>query len=258
MSDLPTILLRLFAAAVVVFMLVPLLVLILFCFSERSLVTFPITGFTLDWFVKLFERRTFWDALQNSLIVTGTVGIVSTLFGTMAAMVLARVRSRFSGTIMLVIMLPIMLPPLVLGVALLTYFSTIGVRLGLFTVIVAHVVFTQPFVILIVQARMVGFDYKIVNSARDLGASHFKTFMTVTLPIVRPTIIGAAMVAMALSVDDFIVTFFTIGGGNTLPTFLWGMLRMGVNPTINIVATLIMLLTITASLVALRVTRYRA
>ena len=258
MSDLPTILLRLFAAVVVVFMLVPLLVLILFCFSERSLVTFPITGFTLEWFVKLFDRRVFWDALQNSLIVTGTVGVVSTLFGTMAAMVLARIRSRFSGTIMLLIMLPIMLPPLVLGVALLTYFSTMGVRLGLFTVIVAHVVFTQPFVILIVQARMIGFDYKIVNSARDLGASHFKTFMTVTLPIVRPTIIGAAMVAMALSVDDFIVTFFTIGGGNTLPTFLWGMLRMGVNPTINIVATLIMVLTITASLVALRVTRYRS
>ena len=257
MSDLPTILLRLFAAVVVVFMLVPLLVLILFCFSERSLVTFPITGFTLQWFVKLFERPAFWDALQNSLIVTGTVGIISTLFGTMAAMVLARIRSRFSGTIMLLIMLPIMLPPLVLGVALLTYFSTMGVRLGLFTVIVAHVVFTQPFVILIVQARMIGFDYKIVNGARDLGASHFKTFMTVTLPIVRPTIIGAAMVAMALSVDDFIVTFFTIGGGNTLPTFLWGMLRMGVNPTINIVATLIMFLTVTASLVALRVTRYR-
>jgi len=257
MIDLPTIFWRLFGAIVTVFMLAPLLVLILFCFSERSLVTFPITGLTLEWFVKLFERPAFWDALQNSLIVTSTVGIVSTLIGTMAALTLARIRSRFAGTIMLLIMLPIMLPPLVLGVALLTYFSTIGVRLGLISVIMAHIVFTQPFVILIVQARMIGFDYNVVNSARDLGASHFKAFVTVTLPIIRPTIIGAAMVAMALSVDDFIVTFFTIGGGNTLPTFLWGMLRMGVNPTINIVATLIMVLTITASLVALRVTRYR-
>ena len=257
MSDLPTTFLRLFAVVIVVFMLTPLLVLVLFCFSERSLVTFPITGFTLDWFAKLFARPAFWDALQNSLIVTGTVGVVSTLLGTSAAMVLARIRSRYVGPIMLLIMLPIMLPPLVLGVALLTYFSTVEVRLGLFTVILAHIVFTQPFVILIVQARMIGFDYRIVQSARDLGASHFRAFVTVTFPIIRPTIIGAAMVAMALSVDDFIVTFFTIGGGNTLPTFLWGMLRMGVNPTINIVAMLIMLLTVIVSLVALRVTRWR-
>lgn len=253
MSDLSTIFLRLFAVVIVVFMLTPPLLLVLFCFSERSLVTFPITGFTLDWFAKLFARPAFWGALQNSLIVTGTVGVVSTLLGTSAAMVLARIRARYVGPIMLLIMLP----PLVLGVALLTYFSTVEVRLGLFTVILAHIVFTQPFVILIVQARMIGFDYRIVQSARDLGASHFRAFVTVTLPIIRPTIIDAAMVAMALSVDDFIVTFFTIGGGNTLPTFLWGMLRMGVNPTINIVAMLIMLLTVVVSLVALRVTRWR-
>jgi len=240
-----------------VFMLSPLVVLVLFCFSERSLVTFPITGLTTEWFAKLFERPAFWDALQNSLIVTGSVGLVSTVFGTMAAMTLARLRSRFTGPLMLFITLPIMLPPLVLGVALLTYFSTVGVRLGLFSVILAHVVFTQPFVILIVLARMTGFDYNVVKSARDLGASHISAFLTVTLPIIRPTIIGAAMVAMALSVDDFVVTFFTIGGGNTLPTFLWGMLRMGVNPTINIVAAIIMVLTITASIVAFRATRYR-
>lgn len=242
---------------VTIFMLAPLIILLLFCFSERSLVTFPITGLTLEWFVKLFHRAPFWDALNNSLIVTCSVGVFSTTTGTLAALMIARIRTRFSGIIMLLIMLPIMLPPLVLGVALLSYFSTIGVKLGLFAVIIAHVVFTQPFVILIVQARMIGFDWNLVNSARDLGASRFKAFLTVMLPIIRPTIIGAAMVAMALSVDDFIVTFFTIGGGNTLPTFLWGMLRMGVNPTINIVAALIMLFTITASLVALRVTRYR-
>jgi spermidine/putrescine transport system permease protein len=100
-------------------------------------------------------------------------------------------------------------------------------------------------------------DYSVVNTARDLSASPLKAFLTVTLPIIRPTIIGAGMVSMALSIDDFIITFFTIGGGNTLPTFLWGMLRMGVDPSINIVATIIMTLTITASLIVPRVTRYR-
>jgi len=257
MIDVQTILWRIFGGVVAVFMVSPLLILILFCFSESSLVTFPITGFTFDWFVKLFQKPAFWVALQNSLIVTGTVGLTSTVFGTMAAFALARMRPSMAGVFLLFLTLPVMLPPLVLGVALLTYFSTVDIRLGLTTVIFSHLVFTQPFVILIVQARMIGFDYNLVRSARDLGASPFKALLTVTLPIIRPTIIGAGMVAMALSVDDFIITFFTIGGGNTLPTFLWGMLRMGVNPSINIVATLIMMLTIAVCLVALRVTRYR-
>lgn len=257
MTDVPTILWRIFAAMAAIFMLSPLFILILFCFSERSLVMFPITGMTLDWFDVLFARKGFWIAFENSLIVTGTVGIVSTTVGTMAALALARMQPRAAGVLMLLLTLPVMLPPLVLGVALLTYYSNVGIKLGLQSVILSHLVFTQPFVILIVYARMVGFDYAIVNSARDLGASPLKAFFTVTLPIVRPTIIGAGMVGMALSVDDFIITFFTIGGGNTLPTFLWGMLRYGVNPSINIVATIIMTLTITVSLVALRVTRYR-
>ncbi len=257
MIDVQTVLWRIFGGVVAVFMVSPLLILILFCFGESSLVTFPITGLTFDWFVQLFQKPAFWVALQNSLIVTGTVGLTSTVFGTMAAFALARMRPSTAGVFLLFLTLPVMLPPLVLGVALLTYFSTVDIRLGLTTVILSHLVFTQPFVILIVQARMIGFDYNIVRSARDLGASPFKALFTVTLPIIRPTIIGAGMVAMALSVDDFIITFFTIGGGNTLPTFLWGMLRMGVNPSINIVATLIMMLTIAVCLLALRVTRYR-
>ena len=257
MTDVPTFLWRAFAVIAAIFMLSPLVILVLFCFSERSLVMFPITGLTFAWFDELFARPAFWVALENSLIVTGTVGAVSTLIGTMAALSLARMPRKAAGAIVLLLTLPVMLPPLVLGVALLSYFSFVEFRLGLLSVILSHLVFTQPFVILIIMARMLGFDYSVVNSARDLGASPFKAFLTVTLPIIRPSIIGAGMVAMALSIDDFIITFFTIGGGNTLPTFLWGMLRMGVDPSINIVATIIMTLTITVSLIALRVTRYR-
>ena len=248
MTDVPTILWRVFAVIAAIFMLSPLVILVLFCFSERSLVMFPITGLTFAWFDELFARPAFWVALENSLIVTGTVGIASTLIGTMAALSLARMPRKAAGAIVLLLTLPVMLPPLVLGVALLSYFSFVEFRLGLPSVILSHLVFTQPFVILIVMAR---------TSARDLGASPLKAFLTVTLPIIRPTIIGAGMVAMALSIDDFIITFFTIGGGNTLPTLLWGMLRMGVDPSINIVATIIMTLTISVSLIALRVTRYR-
>lgn len=245
------------AALVVLFMLSPLVILVIFCFSEKSLIAFPISGFSLTWFDRLFGQEQFWTALQNSLIVTGTVGIVSTLLGTMAALGLARMRQKTASLNMGLLTLPVMMPPLVLGVALLTYYTQAGLSPGLGTVILSHLVFTQPFVILIVHARMAAFDHAIVNSARDLGASQLGAFATVTLPIIRPTIIGASLVAMALSIDDFIITFFTIGGGNTLPTFLWGMLRKGVNPSINIVGLILMSVTITVSLVALRMTRYR-
>ena len=248
---------HLFIAGAVLFMLSPLVILVVFCFSEKSLIAFPISGPSLVWFERLFAKEQFWSAFENSVIVTGTVGIASTLLGTMAALGLARMRQRLAATTMSLLTLPVMLPPLVLGVALLTYYTQIGLWPGLGTVILSHLVFTQPFVILIVHARMATFDHAIVNSARDLGASPLTAFVTVTLPIIRPTVIGAALVAMALSVDDFIITFFTIGGGNTLPTFLWGMLRKGVNPSINIVGLILMSVTISVSLIAFRMTRYR-
>ena len=247
-----------FAGLAVAFMLSPLVILVLFCFSESALLSFPITGLTFHWFETLFARAQFWGALENSLIVTGTVGIVSTVVGTMAAMGLARMRLRVSSLVMAVLTVPIMVPPLMLGIVFLSYFATWWeIRLGLHSVILAHLVFTQPFVILIVNARMAGFDFAALDSAQDLGASKLHAFFTITLPIIRPSILGAALIAMALSLDDFLVTFFTIGGGNTLPIFMWGMLRKGVDPSINIVAVTLMVLSVGVSLIGLRVTRYR-
>ena len=140
----------------------------------------------------------------------------------------------------------------------LSYYTTwLDLRLGLHTVILSHLVFTQPFVILIVNARISGFDFSAVLSSRALGSSSAKAFFTSALPIVRSTVVGAALISMALSLDDFLVTFFTIGGGSTLPIFLWGMLRKGVDPSINVVAVLLMMFSIGVSLIGLRVTRYR-
>lgn len=247
-----------FATLVVAFMLSPLVILVVFCFSASPLLSFPITGLTLDWVTKLMGQEEFWTSLRHSLIVAGSVGVVSTVVGTMAGMAISRMHSRVSSLVMFALTTPVMVPPLMLGVMLLSYYATwLDLRLGLHTVILSHVVFTQPFVILIVNARMIGFDYSALDSARDLGASSFKVFTTITLPIIRSSIIGAALITMALSLDDFLVTFFTIGGGNTLPIFMWGMLRKGVDPTINVVAVILMLLSIGASLVGLRVTRYR-
>ena len=247
-----------FISAAVLFMLSPLVVLVLFCFSDSPLLAFPIKGWSLHWFLAAFDRPGFIGAFWNSLIVTGCVGVASTIIGTMAAMGIASMKQRSSATILSVVTLPIMAPPLLLGVALLTFYTSwIGVTLGLHTVILSHLVFTQPFVILVISARMASFDYATVESARDLGASRFQAFSHVTLPIIAPSVLGGSLIAMALSLDDFLVTFFTIGGDNTLPTFMWGMLRKGVDPSINVVAVLIMGMSISATLFGLRATRYR-
>lgn len=257
MIDVRTAVWRLGASLIAFFMLSPLVLLVLFAFSDKQLLTFPITGLTLKWFSVVLTNAKFWAAFENSLIVTGVVGAVSTVVGTMGASALVRMRPRAVGIMMSAISLPVMLPPLVLAIALSSYYTSVGIKLGLPAVIAGHLVFTQPFVILIVHARLAGFDQAIVRSARDLGASPFRAFMTVTLPIVRPTIVGAALVAMALSLDDFILTFFTIGGGSTLPVYLWGLMRKGVNPQINVASLILITMTIGASLIAMRATRYR-
>jgi spermidine/putrescine transport system permease protein len=238
-------------------MLSPFVLLVVFSFSDAAILSMPITGWSLRWYRELFGTPEFWTALKNSLIIGTVVGIVSTAVGTMAAMVLARTPPARANIYMGALSLPVMLPPLVLSLSLLTFFIGAGLPLGLHTVILGHLVYTQPFVILIAYARMASFDMAILDSARDLGASPWTTFLTVVLPIVRPTIIGAGLVSIALSLDDFVITLFTIGGGNTLPTFMWGMLRKGVNPSINVVGIVLVTLIVLASGLALRATRYR-
>jgi spermidine/putrescine transport system permease protein len=249
----------LFGAAVVVFMLTPLVLVVLFSFGKNALTSFPMGGLTLDWYRRLLAEEAFQGAARNSAIIAGSVALVSTAVGTMAAMALARLPARLTGPLLLVLGFPIMLPALVIGVALLSFFiRVLDLQLSLFTVVLGHLVITQPFVILIVHARMVGFDHSLVDSARDLGASPIKAFFTVTLPIVRATIVGAALIAVAISLDDFIITFFTIGGGNTIPTLVWSMVRTSLDPSINASATILIALTIGATLIALRLSQYRA
>jgi spermidine/putrescine transport system permease protein len=241
----------------VAFLLSPIMLLVIFSFTSRGLTNFPIEALSLKWWREMIELRQFWAAFANSLIIGFFVALVSAVVGTMAAIGLAAMSKRQAAVMIGILTLPVMLPPLVLGVALLSFFVSTGVRLGLPTVIVSHVLFTQPFVILVVHARMVNFDMRVIESARDLGASPMRAFLTVTLPIIRPVVIGAALIAMALSIDDFIITFFTIGTGNTLPTLVWGMIRTGLTPAVNAIGTLILLLTIGSTVIALWLTRYR-
>ncbi|MCF4165330.1 ABC transporter permease [Zavarzinia compransoris] len=246
-----------FGVLALVFLLSPLALVVFFSFAENQNATFPAGGATLHWYGVLFDDPDFWKALGNSAIVTLTVGLVSMVVGTAAAMTLARTRPALANALIGVITLPIMLPPLVLALALATGYSSLGLPLGLGTVIPSHVVFTQPFVILVVHAQMASFNMAVVDSARDLGAGPWTIFRTVILPIIRPTLIGATLMAMAVSLDDFIITYFTIGGGMTLPTMIWGMLRKALDPSINALGALVLVATVGTSLIALRLTRYR-
>ena len=249
---------RVFAALVAAFLAAPLALVILFSFNQSALTSLPMTGFTFDWYRKLFALGSFWPALSNSLIVAGFTALLSVVFGTAAALALTRLTPRIAAILVGLVSIPMMLPALIIGVALMSYFvRTLGMPLGLPTVVIGHLVIAQPFVILIVLSRLATFDWAVVDSARDLGASPLRAFFTVTLPIIRPTIIGAALIALSISLDDFVITFFTIGGGNTLPTLVWGMVRTSLDPTINAIATLLIVISIGSTVLALRVSSYR-
>ncbi|MEX0807742.1 MAG: ABC transporter permease [Dongiaceae bacterium] len=247
-----------FGLLVVLFMLAPLFLVVLFSFNESALTSLPLTGLTLHWYEKLFAYNSFWPALKNSLIVGFTVAACSVVIGTLAALALSTMPPRRAGRIINALSLPVMLPALIIGISLICYFVRfLDIRLSLLTVILGHLVIAQPFVLLIVYARMATFDHAVVESARDLGASTWTAFRTITLPIIQPTIVGAALIALSLSLDDFVITFFTIGGGNTLPTLVWGLVRTSLDPTINAIATLLIALSIGSTIVALQLSRYR-
>ena len=154
--------------------------------------------------------------------------------------------------------LPVLLPPLVVAIAIVVLIVRgLGLSLGLPVVVLGHILVAQPFVILIVMARLARFDQATVDAARDLGATRFMAFRLVTLPQIASALVGAALVSAAISLDDFIIASFTIGGGNTLSTFVWGKMRTTLDPSINAIATILLVLTVGLSALALRVSRYK-
>jgi spermidine/putrescine transport system permease protein len=241
----------------VLVLLSPLLLVVLFAFSDKAISNFPIEGLSLRWWREMLDFQPFPTALLNSLKVGLSVGLLAAVVGTMAALGLAAMPARRAQIAMAVLALPLMLPPLFIGVMLLVWYLFLQLQLGLFTVVMSHLLFTLPFVVIVVYARLASFDFRTVEAARDLGASPLRAFLDVTLPVIRPMVIGAALMAVALSIDDFVLTSFTIGGGNTLPILVMSTLRRSVTPMTNAIGTMLVVSSIASTLVALHLTRYR-
>ena len=235
--------------AVYAFLYVPLGVVVVFSFNDSKL-NAEWVGFTLDWYQKLFANEEMLQAAANSLLIAVVSAALATVLGTMAGIAMHRFKSRLLPFMTLT---PVAMPEILLGVSLLIFFiSVFGEEsLSLLTVIVAHTTFCIGFVAIIVRARLAGMDESVFEAARDLGATPWQTFRLVTLPLIMPGVVAGALMAFTLSIDDFVITFFTAGAGvPTLPLTIYTMIKIAVTPEVNAVSTLLMLLTLTMIVLA--------
>lgn len=245
-------LLAAFSALVYLFLWGPIAVLVVFSFN-RARQTAVWEGFTTGWYAKLLDNDVLLRSVQNSLIVAGITTVVATVAGTMVALALARHEFPAKGVTQGALYLPIVIPEIVMGAALVTFFGVAGMRLSLWTVIIAHVVFSVSYVAIVVRARLVGFDRSLEEAAFDLGAGRFETFRRVTLPIILPGILAGALLVFTISIDDYVVTSFVAGvGATTLPLQIYSMLKVGVTPEVNAVSTLLIALTVVLIVAAQR------
>ena len=228
----------------IAWMVAPLVVVILFSFHSSASLTLPFQGFSLRWYRQLFDDSVVLAATQNSVIVGGAVALVSLVVGLLSALAITRGRGRASRGLLPPLIVPVMLPGLLIGVMLLMWFSSAGVQLSLVTVILAQTLYVLPYTVLVIRARLLDTDLSLEEAARDLGSTRLGSLARITLPLIAPALIGAAVLAFALSLDEFVITFFVIGNQSTLPMMVWSMLRtLQLTPEVNAISTLLMLLT---------------
>ena len=242
--------------AVFAFLYVPIAVLVALSFNEGGLPTVW-SGFSTKWYVSLAANQDILSAALNTLIVAVASTVIATLLGTLLAIGIEMRRGRGTALEALVFA-PMIIPDIVLAVALLSFFSMLDITMGLHTIVLAHVVFNLAFVCAVVRARLKSFDWSITEASADLGASAFTTFRRVTLPVILPAVVAGALLAFTLSVDEFIIAFFTAGAGRastTLPMQIYSMIRFGITPEINALATIVMAVSVIALTISQRLNR---
>ncbi|MER5172414.1 ABC transporter permease [Thioclava kandeliae] len=251
--------LTLYGIAFFVFIYAPILLVVVFSFNANPVNMMIWSGFTLDWYRELFGIKTalsdsstyidstdqLYASIRTSLIVAFSTSVISTVFGTALALAVARYRFRLAGFYRMLMMVPMVMPDIVLGIALLIFFIIIGINLSVVTIILGQCTFLISYVFVTVSARLAQYDPAIEEASADLGATPAQTFRKVTLPAIAPGVMGGGLLAFIISMDDLVITYFIAGTGNTtLPIHIWGMLRRGIKPEINAIATLMLLFTV--------------
>jgi spermidine/putrescine transport system permease protein len=230
------------ALAALAFLLVPIAIVIAFSFNDPAgRFNFTWERFTLDNWGNPFGFPDLRGSVVLSLEIAALASIAATILGTLIALALARYRFFGRGATNLLIFLPMATPEIVMGASLLTLFLNEGVPLGFTTILIAHVMFNISYVVVTVRARLAGFDRHLEEAAMDLFAGPWTTFTRVTLPLIAPGILAAGLLAFALSVDDFVITYLVSGGETTFPLFVWGAARVAVPPQINVIGSAIFL-----------------
>ena len=232
------------------YLLLPIAVVVVFSFNH------PTGKFNYTWQGFTWDNWRYWDGVPGirsaiilSLEIALIASLVATALGTLIALALVRYGFRARGATNMLIFLPLATPEIVLGASLLTLFLNLNVVFGFWTILIAHIMFCISFVVVTVKARLVGFDRHLEEAAMDLGANEWTTFQKVTLPLIAPAILAALLLCFAISIDDFVVTYFNSGSKVTFPLFVWGAARIGAPPQVNVIGTAIFVIALTAMLV---------
>ena len=243
--------LTVYALFVVAYLMLPIAVVILFSFNApKGRFNYVWQGFTADNWLHWDSVLGISGAIQTSLEVAALATVIATAIGTLMAMAIVRHQFVGRGGTNLLVFLPMATPEIVLGASLLTLFLNASsvFQLGFWTIFIAHVMFIVSFVVVTVKARLIGFDRHLEEAAMDLGANELTTFRKVTLPLIAPAMLAAGLLGFALSIDDFVITYFNAGATQTFPIFVWGIARVSVPPQVNVVASAIFLVAIALGL----------
>ena len=237
--------LKVLSFAVYLFMFAPIVVVVLLAFNSARSGSFPMEGVSLVWFGKLFSNESIVEAFKTSLILASTSSVIATVIGVMAAIALVRYSFRGKEAVSTILSLPLLMPEVVLGVALLMFLKLLSQPRSFLLLLLGHAVLSLPYVILVVQARLVGLKASYEEAAQSLGANRLQTFFEVTLPLLSPAIVGGFLFAATLSFDNITATLFWKKPGiETVPTKIFAMLRTSISPEINALGAVMIVITV--------------
>jgi spermidine/putrescine transport system permease protein len=239
------------AILLIIFLYVPVTIVVVFAFQGSPRLGLPIEGPSLRWFQAIFADGAFRRSLTASLQVAAGAATFAIVITTLAALALTRFRLRFGRLLSVGAIAPIAIPGLIVGIALLTFFATLGIRPSLVTVLIAHTLYVIPYSFMTVTSSLAQLEPAIDEAARDLGANPWQAFWRTTFPLVWPAIAGAGVLAFALSFDEFLITLFVIGHDSTLPVFVWSRMRRTIDPSVNAVATTLLAVVLIGATISL-------